>query len=279
MVKIYKKPEEFWQEVSPALLREEAKNGLALGLANNFRANSENCLFQAAVFDGKRCLGAVIGSKYSTNLNFVPALAKDEAAQLLYETFLKSGLKVNSLVADTKVAKEFKPLFEKSGKTFKVHMKQGIYRCRKVIAPPVPRGLHFRKAELGDAKKLGKWIEDFQLEAVPHDPPIVGVEVARTKIKAGLVYLVEKKGKLLSMAAKARDIGTSCSVNLVYTPKAERGHGYGSVVTAKLTQQLLKEGKRETSLYTDMSNPTSNKIYQRIGYKFVCDSIHYGIGG
>ena len=54
MVKVYKKPEEFWKEVSPHLLRDEAKHGLALGLANAFRTDRKNCLFLGALFDGKR---------------------------------------------------------------------------------------------------------------------------------------------------------------------------------------------------------------------------------
>jgi predicted GNAT family acetyltransferase len=277
MVKIYKKAEEFWREVSPHLLRDEAKHGLALGLANAFRKDKANCLFQAALFDGKKCLGAALGVQFFSRVHLNPALAKGEPAKKLYEAFLKAGLKADGIVAEAAVADEFKQLVEQAGRPLKVNMKQGIYRCRKVIPPPVPRGVIFRQAESGDAKKLGAWIEDFMLEAVPNDPPMDGVEFARKRIKAGQFFVIEKRGKLLSMAGKTRDIGTSCSINGVYTPKPERKQGYASLVTAKLTQHLLKEGRRETSLYTDMTNPTSNKIYQKIGYKFVCDSIHYGI--
>jgi predicted GNAT family acetyltransferase len=34
---------------------------------------------------------------------------------------------------------------------------------------------------------------------------------------------------------------------------------------------LLDQGKQFTSLFTDLSNPTSNSIYQKIGYQPVCD--------
>ncbi len=49
------------------------------------------------------------------------------------------------------------------------------------------------------------------------------------------------------------------------------------LVTAKLTQHLLSNGKNETNLYTDMTNPTSNKVYMDVGYEFVCDSVHFGV--
>ncbi len=92
-----------------------------------------------------------------------------------------------------------------------------------------------------------------------------------------MIYVIEANGELVSMAAWGRDIETSCSVNLVFTPQPLRKKGLASLVTAKLTQHLLDHGKKETNLYTDMSNSTSNKIYMSIGYEFVCDSVHFGV--
>ncbi len=138
-------------------------------------------------------------------------------------------------------------------------------------------GLSIRKAELSDVAKIGEWIESFHCEAAPHEPPINGAEVAKEKIDNEMIYVIEKDGELVSMAAWSRDIETSCSVNLVFTPKPFRKKGYASIATAKLTQLLLDTGKRETNLYTDMTNPTSNKIYMNVGYEFVCDSVHFGV--
>ena len=57
----------------------------------------------------------------------------------------------------------------------------------------------------------------------------------------------------------------------VYTPPEQRRRGYGSALTAALTQQLLDGGRRFCFLFTDLANPTSNSIYQRIGYRPVTD--------
>ncbi|NLT43149.1 MAG: GNAT family N-acetyltransferase, partial [Anaerolineae bacterium] len=42
---------------------------------------------------------------------------------------------------------------------------------------------------------------------------------------------------------------------------------------AALSQMLLDRGRRFCFLYTDLANPTSNHIYQEIGYHPVADSV------
>jgi predicted GNAT family acetyltransferase len=52
----------------------------------------------------------------------------------------------------------------------------------------------------------------------------------------------------------------------VYTPPAYRRRGYGAAVTAHATAAALAAGAEHVVLYTDLSNPTSNSIYQKIGF-------------
>ncbi|QVK17257.1 hypothetical protein KHQ81_10220 [Mycoplasmatota bacterium] len=74
------------------------------------------------------------------------------------------------------------------------------------------------------------------------------------------------------MAARSRLLISTESVGFVYTPVKFRRNGYGSIVTAEVTKKVLADGKLAT-LYTDLSNPTSNSIYMKIGYKPYCDSV------
>ncbi len=64
----------------------------------------------------------------------------------------------------------------------------------------------------------------------------------------------------------------------VFTPLEFRRRGYATALTAALSQWLLDVGYRFCTLYTDLANPTSNKIYQRVGYRPVCDvtAIRFG---
>ena len=56
----------------------------------------------------------------------------------------------------------------------------------------------------------------------------------------------------------------------VYTPREHRGRGYASAAVAEVSRRLLDEGVR-VCLFTDQANPTSNRIYQALGYRPVVD--------
>jgi hypothetical protein len=277
-LKIYEDSKLFWNEISPHLKAEEAKNSLCLGLSYIFQSDPSARLYQAALFGEEGFLGAVVGSSYLTNRNLLPSPVKSgDHAKQLFEAVKTAGIEITGVVAEAATANFYRELFQKSGRQTKTHMTQGIYRCSKTRMPEIPKGLKFRRAQVSDIEKIGGWIESFHHEAVPHDPPIKGQDVAEAKINKNMIYVIEKDGGLLSMAAWSRDIETSCSVNMVFTPKSSRKNGYASIVTGMLTQHLLNSGKKETNLYTDMSNPTSNKIYQDLGYEFVCNSVHFGV--
>ncbi len=277
-IKVYDDPKQFWNEVSPYLKKEEAKNSLCLGLSYIFQSKQDDCLYQSALFNGEEVAGALVVSRYRTNHNLLPSpVSNKQVAQVLFNEFLKSEVAITGVVGEKETASIYRQLFEELGYKTKTHMTQGLYKCTKVKMPSSLDENSFRKAELKDVEKIGEWMESFHAEAVPHDPPINGVEAAKAKIENNMIYVVEKDKELVSMAAWSRDIETSCSVNLVFTPKTLRKKGYASIATAKLTQHLLDTGKRETNLYTDMTNPTSNKIYMDVGYEFVCDSVHFGV--
>lgn len=93
---------------------------------------------------------------------------------------------------------------------------------------------------------------------------------------AGIV-LWEDAGELVSMAGWGGPTPNGIRVGPVYTPPERRGHGYATVLTAELSRQLLdgrlfEGGRRFCFLYTDLANPTSNAIFERIGYRRVAES-------
>jgi hypothetical protein len=61
----------------------------------------------------------------------------------------------------------------------------------------------------------------------------------------------------------------------VYTPPELRGRGYASALTAHVSAEQLAAGRSFCFLYTDLANPTSNRIYVALGYERVCDSVEY----
>jgi GNAT superfamily N-acetyltransferase len=96
---------------------------------------------------------------------------------------------------------------------------------------------------------------------------------ADSLIAAGLGWLwLDPAGEPVSLAARRPAVGGSARVGPVYTPPAARGHGYGSAVTAAVTRSILAEHAIPV-LFTDLANPTSNKIYQALGYEPVEDRL------
>jgi predicted GNAT family acetyltransferase len=67
-------------------------------------------------------------------------------------------------------------------------------------------------------------------------------------------------------------------VQYVYTPVDQRGHGYASACVAAVTARELAEPGRTCVLYTDLANPTSNGIYQAVGYRLLGEAVQLGFG-
>ena len=65
-------------------------------------------------------------------------------------------------------------------------------------------------------------------------------------------------------------------VGPVYTPPAQRRKGYAGAAVAEVSR-LLRDAGARVCLYTDQANPTSNGIYQAIGYRPVVDQVNLRI--
>jgi predicted GNAT family acetyltransferase len=84
--------------------------------------------------------------------------------------------------------------------------------------------------------------------------------------------LWEDGGDVVSLSGWGGPTPNGIRIGPVYTPPELRGRGYATALVAELSQSLLDGGRRFCFLYTDLSNPTSNAIYERIGYVKVAES-------
>ena len=84
--------------------------------------------------------------------------------------------------------------------------------------------------------------------------------------------LWEDGGEAVSVSGWGGPTPNGIRIGPVYTPPALRGRGYATALVAELSQALLDEGRSFCFLFTDLANPTSNAIYERIGYVRVCES-------
>jgi predicted GNAT family acetyltransferase len=82
----------------------------------------------------------------------------------------------------------------------------------------------------------------------------------------------EVDGEPVSMAGYHLPIFGVCRVGPVYTPPEHRRHGYAGALTSHVSARILAQDN-QACLYTDLSNPTSNKIYHQAGYRQVADFV------
>jgi uncharacterized protein len=85
-------------------------------------------------------------------------------------------------------------------------------------------------------------------------------------------------GDVVSLAGTGGRTPNGIRIGPVYTPPDARRRGYASALVAAVSQAELDAGRRFCFLFTDLHNPTSNHIYQAIGYTPVRDVEAYAFG-
>ena len=155
-------------------------------------------------------------------------------------------------------------------------MAQRIYRITE-LRPVQDVPGRARAATEADRELLVAWVGAFAAESMPEGAPDRGAERtvdARLRAGSGSFTIWEDDGPV-SLAGWGGRRRTGARIGPVYTPPEHRGRGYGSAVTAAVTAEQLAAGRTFCFLYTDLANPTSNKIYTDMGYEPVCDAVDY----
>lgn len=155
-----------------------------------------------------------------------------------------------------------------SGRESVISSPRRLYRLAELTPPsPRPEGVA-RLATPADRDVVVDWFGAFSVDT--GQPAGVGASRIEERIQDGLLLLWEADGVPVSMAGVTLPVGGMARIAPVYTPPALRGRGYAGAVTAELSRRTRDAG-HEVLLFTDLENPTSNALYQRIGYRPVRD--------
>jgi hypothetical protein len=278
-IHVYKQGKVFLDAAQDYLEANEVMNNLILGLAFQIEQHPERFEqqpFLSMVKDDDQSIAAVglMTPPYSllvhSDLDDPTDALKELAAHLDQHQWNFPGVNGRKDVS-TRFAELWS---EQHGLTFHAEMKTRVYELLSVNHPEgIPGSM--RLAVLDDVDLVSDWISAFHTESLPSDPPRDNRRNVEIRIRENMFYLWEDQGKIVSMAAKARPVRNGITVNAVYTPPEHRRKGYATILVAQLSQLLMDEGWKFCTLFTDLGNPTSNSIYQKVGYNPICDFRQY----
>ncbi|MFG2474107.1 GNAT family N-acetyltransferase [Streptomyces fagopyri] len=202
----------------------------------------------------------------------VTALSEEDADSLAVR-LADLGHDLPGVTADRDTAAAFAEAWQRrrTGVRAPLYRHDRLYRLDTPAVPgPVPPGRP-RAAEDGDRGLLARWYGEFA-EAVGERTSRDADDWAAARIAYGGVILWEAPGGTpVAMAGASPRIAGQVRVGPVYTPAPFRGRGYAGAATVEVGRAALASGVDEVLLFTDLSNPTSNGLYQRIGYRPVAD--------
>lgn len=265
---------EFDRHVEPFLVEREAENNLLLGLIP-LALNYSSSPYMVCVEDE----GEVVAVALCTPPRGLILSMVDETASL--ELIAQDAYAMLAHLPNVSGPKAVVAAFMRcwqsfSDRSYRLDMAMGNYCLRRVRPVANVRG-EGRWATEQDRDLLAKWFYAFEYEAFGKAHQTEADEtVSRwfTTPTSKLLLWIDGN-EPVSLAGSSRPTPHGIRIGPVYTPPEYRGRGYGSACTAALSQQMLDAGYQYCFLYTDLSNPTSNHIYQNIGYEPVGDIDSY----
>ena len=269
-------PRTFQTLAGPFLAAREAENNLTIGLTGNLvagRSYGPHNYF-GVVRDGDLVVGVAL--RAGLYLIVTPGTT-DDALRLLIDDAVTASPDAPGIVGPAPLAAEAVAIWTaRTGQRAVIQTNERIYRLSRVI-PPRPTPGRMRTARPTDLDRMAAWFVAFTREAQPYydDSEEVARANAERWIGHGGMRVWEDGGEAVAMAGASGPTPNGIRIGAVYTPPARRKRGYASALVAALSQQQLDAGKKFCFLFTDLANPTSNKIYMDIGYEPVIDVDQY----
>lgn len=252
------------------LLADEDEHNLLLGLSAALAGSDpgvgEAGQFWATVETGGDVVGCAFRTPpYKFGLTRMPT----EAAALVAREAWVRYPTLPAVLGPVEVADEFgKAWAALTGARPSRGLPQLMYRLDELVHPQGVPGT-MRLGTEGDLETAHLWADWFAEDAghAFMTPPATRERWVRQRE----LFVWELEGERVSMAVATGWTRHGARIGYVFTPRAHRGHGYASALTAALSQRILDGGRRFCVLYTDATNPVSNAIYRRLGYRVLTE--------
>lgn len=271
---------DFYKRAKGFLLRREAEHNLLLGICAGLLAHPER-QEQPPYLATVEAAGEVVAAAVMTPPRG-PILSRSdapapEALSLLVEDLSRAYPALPTVLGPAEASRAFADLWQRAtGRSYHRGLAQRIYQL-DAVTPAAPVQGALRRATEVDRALAITWMIAFAEEALGDRDPRMAARMVDLRLTGGAdsgLYLWDD-GWAVSLAGYTGPTPRGIRVGPVYTPPAYRGKGYASACVAALSGLLLDGGRTHCFLFTDLSNPTSNHIYQAIGYRPVCDVDEY----
>lgn len=290
-------PRAFLDRAEPWLLRREAENNLALGVATSLvgrRPPADSVppaatsvppvsspaapLYFATIERGSAVVGCSFRTPpYKLGLTRMPLVAAPLLARDVAEVYDE----LPAVLGPDGVARAFADAWgQLKGARVTPGARQRIHILERVVPPSRTAPGVMRRAGPADVSLVARWLGSFVKETRLGDP-VEPMERAR-RLCGGeggnrlLALWVD--GEPVSMAGFPAHTRHGVRIGYVYTPEARRRRGYATALVAELSSHALDLGFSHCVLYTDLANPTSNRIYRGVGYRPLRDVMDVEFG-
>jgi uncharacterized protein len=278
VVQRFSDPLAFRARSEPFLLLHEAAHNLLLGVIAALARGSVDARFSDPPYLATLEAGTdVVGVALRTPpFNLVLSEMPREVLALLAADVRGVVPPIPGVLGPRVLSLAFAEEWQRSrGMHFRIGRRQRIYQL-DAVTPVQDVAGWLRPARAADRDVLIEWVDAFMAETAGGGDR----EYAERTVDGFLLAddrecVLWEDGGPVSMAAVVGPTPHGIRVSYVFTPAALRGRGYASACVAALSQKMLDAGRRFCFLFTDLDNPTSNHIYQNIGYRPVVDLDEY----
>jgi uncharacterized protein len=264
----------YYQTVKDYLLQQEAAHCLMLGLCSSKSRleQPEQPYLTVATQNELICSTAMRTPPHQLILSKSDS---EEAIRAIASDIVAKNMSLPGLISLKSEAMVFARLWQSlTGQSYRLNRAQRIYQLETVKVINYADG-HLRQATQSDRSLLVNWLKAFEAEALGEQKSEQDYQHWYDLRMNNNSLYVWHHNFPVSMAGFSGSTPNGIRINPVYTPPEYRRQGYASSCVAALSQTLLNRGNKYCFLFTDLANPTSNSIYQKIGYQPVSDVDSY----
>ena len=280
---MFEDPDLFSDHAVDFLLCDEAVNSILLSMINDKSSDGPSPpfvdeLFYGSVVRSDRNDQPLLITAQRAGFNLaIYGSSVPEIVQCGVEGIVASGLDLVGTIGPQQITAAFTERYcEATGANAAIWMKQLIYQLEDLADIATVEGT-LTRADRTSNRLLHDWMHGFSNDVGLHrnnEPDEIDARVVGILAK-GSAYLFVCEGRPVSVAIHSRSSRNGASISGVYTPPELRGRGYATACVFSLAKRLFESGYKFCCLYTDANSPTSNRIYQRIGFNAVETSVVY----